>query len=100
LQADRYSARFSRRAPTLVSAPFASAAQFAIDGQYGIEFLLQIIAAFLAFFQLEFKVPFIFKALTLSLRQLAFEFTDPLDIALRTRYCRWRIGTFDRRRWR
>ena len=75
-------------APPPVSTPFTSAAQFAINGQYGIEFLLQIIAAFLAFLQIKFKVPFIFKALTLSLRQLVFQFIDPLDIALRTRYCR------------
>ena len=100
MQVDRFSADFSRRVPPLVSAFFASAAQFAINGQYGIEFLLQIIAAFLTFTQLEFKATLFFKALTLSLRQLAFQFIYPLDIGRRARCCRWRLGTFDRLRWR
>ena len=89
-----------QQASTSSSALFTSAAQFAINGQYGIEFLLQIIAAFLAFIQIEFKAMFFFKALTLSLRQLAFQFIYPLDIGRRTRCYRWRLVAFDRRRWR
>ncbi len=74
-------------------------AQFAIDGQYGIEFLLQIIGAFLTFTQIEFKAFFFVKAMTLSQRQQAFQFIYSLDIGHRTRGYRWRLGTFDRRWW-
>ena len=96
----RFSVGFSRCVPPFVSAFLASATQLAINGQYGIELLLQIIAAFLAFIQLEFKATFFVKALTLSLRQLAFQLIYPLDIGLRARCYRWRLGIFDRRRWR
>jgi len=70
----------NQQASTSHSAPFTSAAQFAINGQYGVESLLQIIAAFLAFLQFELKATFFFKAMTLSLRLLAFQLIYPLDI--------------------
>jgi hypothetical protein len=90
----------NRQAGPRHSEPFTFTAQFAVNGQDGIEFLLQIIAALLAFLQIEFKATFFFKVMTLSQRLLVFQFIYPLDIGLRTRCCRWRLKTFDRRRWR
>ena len=86
--------------PTSHSEPFTSPAQFAINGQYGVEFLLQIIAAFLAFLQFELKATFFFKALTLALSLLAFQLNYPLEVGRCTRCFRWRLGIFDQRRWR
>jgi hypothetical protein len=90
----------NQQARTSHSEPFTSTAQFAINGQYGVEFLLQIIAALLAFLQFELKATFFFKAMTLSLKQLAFQLNYPLEIGRCTRCCRWRLGIFDQIRWR